>query len=280
MAGISDQAIKTNYTENRYRFNGKELQHKEFSDGSGLEEDDFGARFYDHQLGVWRTIDPKADKMRRFSTYAYAFDNPLRFIDPDGMGPNDIIITGSAEFQQKAFSDLQKLSGTQLALLPNGKVVEASSITPVDIATRGALESPGTMPVGTALVKDLINSDKVVTIKESSDGNGTTPTSNDANIKSNGTAGNGSGATVEFDPNENTGGKDVNGNFTRPTQVGLGHELIHADHDVHGQRDPSTSNKRDPDGSGKTPTKEEVKSRVEENKIRQEQQVPDRQIPK
>jgi RHS repeat-associated protein len=84
---------------NRYKYNDKEY----ISDSKLY---DYGARHYDPVVGRWWAVDPLAEDYQDFSPYNFVENNPLRFIDPDGNGPTDIVILGKNNSSLTVKTDL------------------------------------------------------------------------------------------------------------------------------------------------------------------------------
>ena len=57
-----------------YKYNGKELQENSMYD--------YGARLYMPEIGRWNAVDPLAEKTH--DPYGYVWNNPMKFLDPDG----------------------------------------------------------------------------------------------------------------------------------------------------------------------------------------------------
>ena len=79
----------------KYKFNGKELQNE-----LDLNWYDYGARYYSPEISIWLSVDPLAEKGPQYSLYSFSFNNPVKYVDPDGAWPYPIHIRSFAPFKE------------------------------------------------------------------------------------------------------------------------------------------------------------------------------------
>lgn len=112
----------------------------------------------------WLSPDPLSEEFTSWSPYTFVFNNPVRYTDPSGMAPDDVIITGAQS--QAALQELQRSVQGQLTLS-------------MDSAGKVSYTQSGTGPL-TGDAAQLVNAvdDHSVTVNVAATSNTTTSTGN------------------------------------------------------------------------------------------------------
>lgn len=98
----------TNTCAQNYKFTGKER-------ATETGNDDFGARFYENNLGRFMSIDPSglsalSANPQSWNRYSFTLNNPLKFVDQNGKWPTEI----HNQIIEKAFPGLSVQQRNQL----------------------------------------------------------------------------------------------------------------------------------------------------------------------
>ena len=101
-------------TENRYRYNGKELNTE-----LGLNWYDYGFRWYDPSMARFVSVDPLAEDFFYLTTYQYAGNTPIQAIDLDGLEAYYVRGPNSKVSSERFAGILSLITGYQITISDN-----------------------------------------------------------------------------------------------------------------------------------------------------------------
>ena len=194
---------------NKYLYNGKELQ-----DDLGLDWYDYGARFYDAQIGRFHTVDNYSENYYSLTPYQYVANSPINGIDVNG---DYIVIYSEMNKETKKRDRYLYENGKAYHFTEkDGKIARGKEYSGDSDAVNqavGDLNKISDTKYGKHMVDMLVTSKKETEI-----------TFNKEN-KTHKTVG---FSTINEDIKYNTFNYDVNGVSGKKSHINLGHEIAHA----------------------------------------------------
>ncbi len=191
-------------TKNRFGYSNHEI-----INDLGLNRIDFGARIYNPTYGRFDKIDRYSTKYPSLSSYHYTANNPMRFIDVNGDSLR--IQTSDNTYAYYSNGNLSNSNGSQYNG-PGVKMKKDGSIKLKGNLKRtvndlNSISEGG--EAGSNLISAIVSSNQTATINYSESGNSATR------------------LNIQFNPNLTEGGLDNKGLNSRPSFIGLAHELAH-----------------------------------------------------
>jgi len=139
-----------------YKFNAKELDCE-----SGYYY--YSARYYDPRMARFLSVDPLAGEMPEWGSYTYTFNNPLRYIDPTGMGPEDCPNCPKNDERYDYFRESKAnydfLGNDQVANKDNGEIEAIGPLATVSAPEIGYIEQAWNSNLVRSVVPDYISID-------------------------------------------------------------------------------------------------------------------------